>query len=191
MRLANALDLGQIFFQSRDAVADDAAVELELRFADAAGSDAAGLPLEMRPRACQAREHVFELRQFDLRARFAAPCAPREDIQNQSTPIDHLDLGDLLEVARLRGRKVVIEDDQFRAAVCSQRLELLRFSAADVRGGIGTRAFGEDALDDGAAGCLDQFFKLGEVFFGDAASQVRKNESDGDGVFGHVVLGKR
>src|SRR3954453_12762420 len=56
LRLARPLDLRQLFFQSRDAVADDAAVELELRFADATRSDAAGLALEVRPRACETRE---------------------------------------------------------------------------------------------------------------------------------------
>jgi len=74
----------------------------------------------MRPGARQAREHVFELRQFYLRTRFAAARASGENIQNQSAPIDHLDLGDLLEVARLRRREIVIEDDQLRAFVCSQ-----------------------------------------------------------------------
>ena len=142
----------------------------------------------MRPCARQARQHVFELRQLDLRARFAAARAAGEDVENQSAPIDHLDLGDLLEVARLRGREVVVEDDQLRAAACSQRLELLRLAAADVRGRIGTRPFGEDAVDDGAAGRLDQFFQFGEMFFCDAAGQVRKDQCDCDGVFGHVVL---
>ena len=84
LRLARPLDLGQLFLQARDAVADDAAVELELRFADAARADAAGLPLEVRPCARQARQQVFELRQLDLRARLAAARAAGENVENQS-----------------------------------------------------------------------------------------------------------
>ena len=188
LRLARPLDFLQLFLQPGDAVADDAAIELELRLADASGSDAAGLPLEVRPRARQARQHVLELRQLHLRARFAAARAAGEDVENQSAPVDDLDLGDLLEVARLRGREVVVEDDELRAAGLNERFDLLGLAAADVRGRIGPRPFGENAVDNGAAGGLDQFFQLGEMLFCDAAGQVRKNQSDCDYVFGHVAL---
>src|SRR6266568_1183561 len=105
----------------RDAVADDAAVELQLRLADAARPDAARLPLEMRPGARQPRQRVLELRQLHLRARLPAPRAAGEDVENQAAAIDDRDAGDRFEVARLRRREVVVENDEGRTGGVDQR----------------------------------------------------------------------
>src|SRR5213078_2028411 len=112
--------------QMRDAVADDAAIELDLRLADAARADAAGLPLQVRPGARQARQRVLELRELDLRARLAAARAAREDVEDQAAAVDDLRADDLLQIARLSRREVVVEDDERGAGRMNQSLELLR-----------------------------------------------------------------
>src|SRR5438128_1705184 len=172
----------------RDARADDAAVELELRLADAARADAAGLPLEVRPRAREARQHVLELRELHLRARFAAARAAREDVENQSAAIDHFRFDDLLEIARLRRREIVIEHDERRTALGRELLHFFCLTAADERGGIRHRAARKNLLHHGAARGLDQLLQLFDVFFGDAAREIRKDEAEGDDFFEHPLM---
>ena len=57
--------------QQLDAVVDQPAVGLELRFAGTAHADAAAELLEVGPHARQARQHVLELRELHLHLRFA------------------------------------------------------------------------------------------------------------------------
>src|SRR5262249_21781975 len=142
LRGAGALDPVQLSFQMRDAVADDAAVELERVPADPARAGAPRLPLEVRPRARQARQGVFELRQLNLRARLAAARAAGEDVENQAAAVDDRGAGDLLQVARLRRREVVVEDDERGAGGVDKGLELLGLPLAHERGGLGRRAAG-------------------------------------------------
>src|SRR5205823_13410228 len=115
-----------LLFQMRDTVANDAAIELDLRLADAARADAAGLPLEVRPGARQARQRVLELRELDLRARLAAARAAGEDVEDQAAAVDDFRPDDLLEVAHLRRPEVVVEYNQLGVVMRGDRLDLLR-----------------------------------------------------------------
>ena len=145
LRLARPLDLLQLFLQPGDAVADDAAVELELRLADAARADAARLPLEVRPRARQARQHVLELRQLHLRARLAAARAPAK--MSRISPLRSITLTSVI-FSRLRacaGERSSSKTISFAPSSAAERLDLLGLAAADVGGRIGPRPLGEDA----------------------------------------------
>ena len=105
----------------------------ELRFARSARADAAGLPLEVRPHAGQARQRVLELRQLDLQPRFARARAAREDVEDQLRAVHHLDAERLLEIAHLRRREVVVEDGHVGLALLGQRLQLFDLALADER----------------------------------------------------------
>jgi hypothetical protein len=50
--------------------------------------------------------------------------------------IDNLRVQAVFEVAPLRGRERVIEDDGFRAGLEQQLFELLHLATADARGGV-------------------------------------------------------
>ena len=73
-----------------DAVPDPPAIGLELRFAGAAGADAAAEPRQRGARADQPRQQVLELRQLDLQLAFPRPRAPREDVEDELRAIDDL-----------------------------------------------------------------------------------------------------
>ena len=62
-------------------------------------------------RLYQARQRVFELRQFHLKPRFERPGARGEDVEDQLAAVEHLDAEGLFEVAALGGVEVVVEDD--------------------------------------------------------------------------------
>ena len=69
--------------QHLHALADEAAVGFELRFAGTAQADAALLPLEVGPAAHQAGGDVLELRELDFELAFVAARALREDVEDQ------------------------------------------------------------------------------------------------------------
>ena len=71
-----------------------------------------------------------------------------------------------LKVAQLRGRKVVVEEDQVGFGGCGDAGNLFHFAGADQRGGIGPGAALHEFGGDFAAGARDQLAKLGERFFG-------------------------
>ena len=107
------------------ALAEQAAVGLELRFAGTAIADAAtALALEVGPAAHQARGDVLELRELDFELAFVAARALREDVEDQSRAIEHAALDELFEIAFLRGRQRMIEQHHVgvRAAAATARI---------------------------------------------------------------------
>src|SRR5262249_49571695 len=119
LRLALALDRVEVRLQLGDAIADLAPVELVLRFARAAAADAAALPAlrsaDLRGLA-QARRHVAETDDLDLRARGARARVAVEDLEDDHRTVHHLAADRLLEVAALRGRDLVVDEHEVGAA---------------------------------------------------------------------------
>jgi hypothetical protein len=60
------------------------------------------------------------------------PLAPREDVEDQRRPVQHLDAERVLEVRLLRRRQLVIEDDHRVAVGVTARLDLVDLTLADV-----------------------------------------------------------
>src|SRR5207247_2176006 len=85
----------------------------------AATADSTALPAD-RPRDlrrfAQARRHVTEARDLDLRARFPGASVAMEDLEDDHGPVHHLAADLTLEVAGLRGRNLVIDEDDVGAA---------------------------------------------------------------------------
>ena len=156
------------FFEPRlerlDALADQAAVGFELRFARAAQADTALLALEVSPRADQPRRQILQLREFDLQLAFVAAGALREDIENEAGAVDHAPIQRLLQIALLRGRERVIEDDEFDVVRLAREAQFFDLAAADEHLGIGARpAAGEGDGGIGARTLREQaeFFETG------------------------------
>ena len=93
-------------------MADPPAVGFELRFARSARADAAAEPRQRVARSDQPRHQVLELRELDLQLAFPRSRAPREDVEDQLRAIDDLAIERLFEVAQLRRRELVVEDDE-------------------------------------------------------------------------------
>ena len=125
-------DLVEPLLQLLHALAEQAAIELELRFARTAQADrAAALALQMRPAAHEARRHVLQLRELDLQLAFVRARALREDVEDQPGAIDDAALGELFEIALLHRRERAVDEDQIRVERLALLGELLGLAGAD------------------------------------------------------------
>jgi hypothetical protein len=102
----------ELLLQAADAVAQTAAVGLQLGFARTAAADTAHQARHGGPLAEQARQDVLELRQFHLDLAVESMGATGEDVENQLAAVDHLEVGELGDGADLGWREVLIEDEQ-------------------------------------------------------------------------------
>ena len=127
---------------SVDALLHPAAVGFQLRFAFAAAhADAARLPRQVAPEPRQARQQMLELRQLDLQLAFARAGALGEDVENQRRAVQDFAVENLFEVAALRGRQFVVENDGVHVLAPAKFGEFLRLALADERGGAGASIF--------------------------------------------------
>ena len=69
----------------------------------------------MCPKTGEPGEQVFELSQLDLSARFSSTSSLNKDLQNETTPIEHLYFENLFKILDLAGGQIVIEDHQIRS----------------------------------------------------------------------------
>ncbi len=87
-----------------------AAVRFQLRLAFAAAhADAPGLPGKMPPEPRQPRQQMLQLRQLHLQLALARAGAQGEYVKNKGGAIQDFAGEDLLEIARLRGRQLLVE----------------------------------------------------------------------------------
>ena len=162
--------LGVEFFQQdfelRDALLDEAAVGLDLRLAGAAHADAAALALKVGPEAGEAREHVLQLCQLDLRLGDGGAGALGEDVEDEGGAVEDTAVHLLLEVAELRGRELVVEDHEVGVEGLPVFAHLLQFAAADVGAGVGAVEALDDLLQADAPGGVEEEGQFGEVLLG-------------------------
>ena len=92
-----------------DAIADLAAIELQARLARPLAADAAALAILALSLLAQARNQVLQPDDLDLRLGGARAGVAAKDLQDHGRPVQHLDPGRLLQVARLRRRDVVVD----------------------------------------------------------------------------------
>ena len=93
---------------------------------------------------------MLQLREFDLQFAFAGARALREDVENQRGAIEHLALENLFQVAALRGREFIVEDDRIDVVLFAILREFCRFACADERGGERAIQFLRAVADDSA-----------------------------------------
>ena len=102
----------QFPLQFRDPFLHPAAIHFELRFARPARANSARLPRKVRPHSRQTREQILQLREFDLQPPFPTARALRKDVENELRAIQHFARKKIFQIAALRGRKLVIENDR-------------------------------------------------------------------------------
>ena len=113
MQRAGAPHLLELLADDVDALADDAAVGLDLGLAGAAEkAEAAALPLKMRPGPDQPALLIDEMGELDLQAPFPRPRPLPEDLEDQTGAVEHLGVPRGFEIALLHGRERMIDDDE-------------------------------------------------------------------------------
>src|SRR5690606_804298 len=120
--------------------------------------------LQVRPHPPQPRENVLELRQLDLHLRLGGPRPRREDVQDQLGPVYDPDLERVLEVLPLRGRELLVEDDEGGAGRLDQLLQLRDLPFTDVVLGMRRVEPLDQRADDDRAGGVRQPGQLVEGF---------------------------
>ena len=138
VQAAGAADLLQLALQLDDAVGDQAAVELDLGLAGAAGrAGAAALALQVGPGADQAGFLIVEPRQFDLQPALLRPRAAAEDLENEPGAVDDLAVPFLFQIALLDRRQVVVDDGGFGFGGADQGSQFLDLAGAEQGRGRG------------------------------------------------------
>src|SRR5690606_9388067 len=129
--------------QPRHALADPAAVQLELGLtgtaaadADAAGGPAADLAGQVATPAAQPRQQVLELGELDLGLTLPALGVLGEDVEDERGAVDDLHLDDLLEPPQLAGGELAVADHRVRAGGGDHLAQLLGLARADVGRGV-------------------------------------------------------
>lgn len=178
-----AANLFQIPLQPRNALLHPAAVDLELRLARAACTDAAGLPGKVRPHAREAREQVLQLRQLDLQAPLAGPRATGEDVEDELRAVEHLAAREHLEVSPLRGREFVVKDQRGHLRLAALAGHLLGLAFADVVGRGGAVEFLDDCIDDLRSGCGRELAEFRERILHVPARHALTLQADQDRLF--------
>ena len=117
---ADAANRLELLLDVVDAQVDLAAVGLELGFAGAARADAAAELGHGVAAAGEARKLVFELGELDLQLAFARARVAGEDVEDELRAVDDAAGQPRFEVAQLRGREVVVEEDE--VGIWSRRL---------------------------------------------------------------------
>jgi hypothetical protein len=104
------------------------------------------------------------LRKLDLQLAFMAASALGEDVEDETRPVDHAAFERGFQIALLRGRESVIENDQFDVIRHAREAQLFHFPAADehLRVGTGTAACQGDGGMSARTLCEQtEFFETG------------------------------
>ena len=164
---ANAADIFQLLLNMANAAIDFAAIGFQLSFTGAAGADAAAELRHLDAASGQSRQQILQLRQFHLQLAFPSAGVAGEDVEDKLGPVENARIEFTFQVALLRGRELVIEDNQVGRGGGHGAFQLFQFAAADERGGIGLLAALQDLAGDTGAGAGGQFAQLGHRFFGE------------------------
>jgi len=93
-------------------------------------------------------QRVFELGKFDLEPGLDGSRARGEDVEDQLAAVEHFHAKKLFEIAGLRRKQIVVEDDDVGIGGLGEFLQFLDLTAADVRGQLNVlpllREFGDD-----------------------------------------------
>ena len=127
--------------QVGDLAPDHPPVGLELGLARPAQSDTAADARQVGPHPREPREQVLELRQLDLHLRLGRARAGREDVEDHLGAIHHAHRECFLQARPLHRRERFVEQQQRRARLLKDALELVDLSLPEVeRGGGGLDA---------------------------------------------------
>ena len=137
---AVAAHLLQLRFEAVDALANATAVGLQLGFARSAGADAATQLRHGLAPARKARQLVLQLRELHLQVALTGAGVSGKDVQNELRAIDDAHGQQVVQVARLRRREVVVEQDQVGTGGGHHGFHLLNLARADQRADLRARS---------------------------------------------------
>jgi len=116
----------------------------------------------VRPAAHQARRQALELRELHLQLAFGGLRALREDVQDEIGAVHHDAPELLLQVALLRRRERVVEDDGGGIQLGGEARDLLDLAGAGVELGVGAAA---PAAHHGVARHARAFHQALDLFY--------------------------
>ena len=185
------LDLAQLLLELVHPAHEAPAVDLELGLAGAAGADATRLLAERRAPAAQPGQAVAQQCELDLGLALGAPGVLGEDVEDHRGPVDGGAAEELLEVAVLRRRQLVVEDDGVGVELPAQSGDLLGLAPADEGGGVGRVAPLHHAAHDVGARAVDQLRQLVEVLVDQLGGQAGEDDADEDDPLPERALDER
>src|SRR5450631_2964255 len=110
LRRARCTQSDQVLLQLLHPAQQAPAVDLELGLARTPRADPRTLLAELQTATPQAGQAIAQLRELDLHRALLARRVLGEDVEDERDAIDHIDREQLLEVALLGGRELVVED---------------------------------------------------------------------------------
>ena len=126
--------------------------------------------------------------QFHLHLRIGRLRPLGENLQDQAGPVDDIGtLDDLLDVALLRPREFVIENDVLNLVLNAVFLDFLKFSRADVSGLVGAVHPLHEHLVAKGSGGLRQELQLVKILLHLALSSFLQDDADEYGFLGLVL----
>ena len=150
--MADAADAVELGLDVVDAEIDLAAIGLELGLARAASSDAAAKLRHSASASGEAGQLVFELREFYLELAFAGLGMAREDIENELRTVDDVAGKPGFDVAELRRREIVVEQDKRGVGGSDDLDDFVEFALAHEAEGIRSLATLDKSGGNGRAG---------------------------------------
>ena len=166
---ARSTEAVEILLEPADTFEDAPAIDFELRLTRTAVADepaaratARALLAELLSTTAQTRQAIPELGELHLHHALLAVRMLGEDVEDQRDAIDDVAREQLLEVALLRGRELVVEHHEVDVERFRELAQLFRLARTDVGGGIGSVAPLEHELDRLCACGVDEERELVE-----------------------------
>ena len=105
----NAPHVLNLLLHVADAPRNFSPVGFQLGFTRTARSDSASELRHLNAVPGQPRQHVLQLREFDLQLAFPRTRVPRKNVEDELRTVNHPPLDDLFNIALLRRAEIVIE----------------------------------------------------------------------------------
>jgi hypothetical protein len=158
--MADAADGVELGLDMVEAKVDFAAIGLELRFARAAGSDAATKLRHGATASGEARQLVFELREFYLELAFTGLGVAGEDVEDELRTVDYVARQPGFDVAELRRSEVVIEENKRSVGRSDGLNNFVEFALADEAVRVGLLPTLDESGGNGRPGRSGEFLEL-------------------------------
>ena len=134
------------------------------------------LTLKVGPAPDKTSGEVLQLGQLDLQLALMAFGPQCKDVEDQRRPVHDPAIQLAFKISLLRGRDVVVEDDEIRAIHLSRKPDLVGLALAHVEGGVGRLPTPLNHGHDRCARTTGQQRNLREAFFDAALSEINLNQ---------------